>query len=72
MAEKATWSNNHIPLSELLGIITNKKIETANNFQNNQYMIKEWRLPERQVLLTVDGLWWIALDYPQSANPSVS
>ena len=34
-------------------------------------MTQEWGLPEKQVLLTGDGHWWITLDYRKSNTPSV-
>jgi hypothetical protein len=46
-------------------------IKTAHNILDTQYMIEEWGLPEKQVLLTGDGHWWITLDYRQSEIPSV-
>ena len=71
MTVKTTWSENHVPLSELFGIVTDKAIETAHNILDTQYMIEEWGLPEKQVLLTGDGHWWITLDYRQSEIPSL-
>lgn len=71
MTQKTTWSENHVPLSELFGIVTEKSIETAQNILDSQYMTDEWGLPEKQVLLSGDGHWWITLDYRNGDNPTV-
>lgn len=72
MAEKTTWAENHVPLSDLFGIVTDESIETAQNILDSHYMTEEWGLPEKQVLLTGDGHWWITLNYRKSSTPSVS
>ncbi len=71
MTQKTTWSENHVPLSDLFGIVLDKNIETAQNIMDTDYMTKEWGLPEKQVLLTGDGHWWITLDYRENHIPSV-
>jgi hypothetical protein len=71
MTVKTTWAENHIPLSELFGIVTNSATETGQNILDTPYMIKEWGLPDKQVLLNGDGHWWITLDYRKSEIPSV-
>jgi hypothetical protein len=71
MAQKTTWAANHVPLSDLFGIVLDKNIETAQNIMATDYMTKEWGLPEKQVLLTGDGHWWITLDYRENSVPSV-
>jgi hypothetical protein len=63
MTEKTTWSENHIPLSDLFGIVIDKSIQTAQNILDSDYMTEEWGLPKKQILLTGDGHWWITLDY---------
>lgn len=68
---KTTWADDHVPLAELFGIVTDKTINTGQNILDSQYMIDEWGLPEKQVLLTGDGHWWITLDYRESDVPSV-
>ena len=72
MTEKTTWAENHVPLSDLFGIVTDESIETAQNILDSHYMTEEWGLPEKQVLLTGDGHWWITLDYRKNSTPSVS
>lgn len=71
MKEKTTWSENHVPLNELFGIILEKNQETAQNIMDSQYMTDEWGLPEKQILLSGDGHWFITLDYRKGNVPSV-
>jgi hypothetical protein len=71
MSQETTWATDHIPLSELYGIVTDPSVETAQNILETQYMIEEWGLPQKQVLLCGDGHWWITLDYRQGDNPTV-
>jgi hypothetical protein len=71
MKEKTSWAEDHVPLPELSGILTNQPTYTSQNVLNSQYLINEWGLPEKQVLLAGDGHWWITLDYRTSATPSV-
>lgn len=71
MAVKTTWSDNHVPLTELFGIVINKESDSAHNIMLSEYMIREWGLPEKQVLLTGDGHWWITLDYRHGDTPSI-
>jgi len=71
MTQKTTWSKNHVPLESLCGIVTDTSIKTAHNLLKTMYMTKEWGLPERQVLLTGEGDWWITLDYRNHPLPSI-
>ncbi len=71
MTEKTTWAENHVPLSNLFGIVTDKSIKTAQNILDSLYITQEWGLPEKQVMLTGDGHWWITLDYRKGNTPSV-
>ncbi|MDI9868969.1 SMI1/KNR4 family protein [Flectobacillus roseus] len=71
MTVKTTWSESHVPLSELFGIVTDQTIETGQNILDTAYMIEEWGLPDKQVLLNGDGHWWITLDYRQGEIPTV-
>jgi hypothetical protein len=71
MTKKTTWAENHVPLSDLFGIVIDKNIRTGQNIMDTHYMTKEWGLPEKQVLLTGDGHWWITLDYQDKEIPSV-
>lgn len=71
MAQKTTWAENHVPLSELFGIVLDENAESAQNIMDTAYMTKEWGLPEKQVLLTGDGHWWITFDYRNGEIPCV-
>lgn len=71
MAVSTSWSENHIPLDSLGGIVTDKSIDTPFNLLDSQYMKEEWGLPEKQVLLSGDGHFWITLDYRESDIPRV-
>jgi hypothetical protein len=71
MTQKTTWAENHVPLSELFGIVLDENIRTAQNIMDSEYMTEEWGLPEKQILLNGDGHWWITLDYRTSDSPSV-
>ena len=72
MSERTSWSNDHVPLDELFGIVTDPSLQTAQNILDTRYMTDEWGLPPRQVLLAGDGHWWITLDYRRGSIPSVA
>jgi len=72
MFQETSWSENHIPLRDLNGIVADKAIETAQNILDTAYMTEEWELPEKQVLLSGDGHYWITLDYRKGDIPSVA
>lgn len=71
MTESTTWSDTHVPLDELFGIAISQSIDRAQNILDTEYLIEEWGLPEKQVLICGDGHWWITLDYRNSDIPSV-
>jgi hypothetical protein len=71
MPRPTTWAEDHVPLHELFGIVTDSELRTAQNILQTAYMTREWDLPPRQVLLTGEGHWWISLDYRASDSPSV-
>lgn len=71
MTCETSWSENHVPLFELFGIVTDSSLETGQNILDTQYLTDEWGLPEKQVLLAGDGHWWITLDYRKGAIPTV-
>ncbi len=71
MKVKTSWADDHVPLSELFGIVIEKDSESAHNIMQSAYMIEEWGLPEKQVLISGDGHWWLTLDYRNSDNPSI-
>ncbi|QTV05083.1 SMI1/KNR4 family protein [Faecalibacter bovis] len=71
MNEKTSWSENHIPLDTLNGIVIDENIKTAQNLLDTEYMTNEWGLPEKQVLLSGNGHYWVTLDYRNNSNPSI-
>jgi hypothetical protein len=71
MTIKTTWAANHVPLTELFGIVLDKELDSAHNLMQSDYMTREWGLPEKQVLLAGDGHWWITLDYRHGNTPSI-
>lgn len=71
MTKKTTWADNHVPLTELFGIVLDKESDSAHNIMQSAYMTKEWGLPDKQVILTGAGHWWITLDYRQGDIPTV-
>lgn len=71
MKEKTAWAEDHVPLYELNGIITDNNIDTTINLLLNDYMTNEWGLPEKQVLLYGEGHYWITLDYRKGDEPTV-
>jgi hypothetical protein len=72
MTQRTTWADDHVPLSELFGIVTDSSIQTAQNMLETPYMTQEWGLPPGQALLSGDGHWWITLDYRNGSVPSVA
>lgn len=71
MKQRTTWADDHVPLHDLAGIVTDPDHRTAQNLLDTEYMTKEWGLPERQALLSGEGHWWISLDYRNCQVPSV-
>ena len=69
--QKTTWAEDHVPLSELFGIVLDKDFRTAQNIMHTQYMTEEWGLPPNQVLINGNGHSWITLDYRNSDIPTV-
>lgn len=72
MTQRTTWAEDHVPLHDLAGIVTDRSIRTAQNILDTPYMTEEWGLPSQQALLSGDGHWWITLDYRRGAIPSVA
>jgi hypothetical protein len=60
-----------VPFDEMFGIGAEDSTG-FNSILDTAYLTKEWSLPEKQVLLTGDGHWWISLDYRQGATPTVA
>jgi hypothetical protein len=72
MKQRTTWAEDHVPLDDLAGIVLDPEHETAQNLLQTEYMTEEWGLPEKQVLLSGDGHYWITLDYRHGSEPSVA
>ncbi len=72
MKQRTTWAEDHVPLDDLGGIVLDPEHETALNLLQTEYMTKEWGLPEKQVLLSGDGHYWITLDYRHGPEPTVA
>lgn len=72
MTQRTTWADDHVPLNDMSGIVTDPAIRTHQNILQSAYMTEEWGLPSRQVLLSGDGHWWIALDYRHGPAPTVA
>jgi hypothetical protein len=71
MTIKTTWADNHVPLTEMFGIVLDKNSDSIHNIMQSGYMTQEWGLPDKQILLTGDGHWWITLDYRKGDSPSI-
>ncbi len=72
MRQRTSWSDDHVPLGDLAGIVTDPELRTTFNILETAYMTQEWGLPPRQVLLSGEGHWWITLDYRNGDVPSVA
>ena len=72
MSRHTTWAENHVPLEELAGIVIDPNHRTVQNLLLTECMTQEWGLPEKQVILSGDGHYWITLDYRAGPNPSVA
>ncbi|MFW6694558.1 SMI1/KNR4 family protein [Streptomyces sp. MAR4 CNX-425] len=67
-----SWSEDHIPFTELMGIGTGGH---GLSLLETPYLVKEWGLPSPVVLLSGDGHYWIGLDYRANGawgEPSVT
>lgn len=71
MNQKTAWAEDHVPLNEMFGIVTEKSFESGHNILQSPYLTKEWGLPENQVAISGDGHWFITLDYRKGEKPSV-
>lgn len=72
MNRPTLWAADHVPLHSLFGIVTDREHRTALNILHTAYLVREWELPPRQVLIAGDGHWWISLDYRAGDVPSVA
>lgn len=61
-----SWADDHIHIDHIRGI------GEEGGILESDYLIKEWGLPKKIVLISGDGHTWIALDYRQtSTNPPI-
>jgi hypothetical protein len=72
MRQRTSWAEDHVPLGDLAGIVTDSEHRTVLNILETAYMTQEWSLPPRQVLLSGEGHWWITLDCRNGDVPSVA
>jgi hypothetical protein len=72
MSQATSFGEEYVPLAELGGIGEDSELGSVFNLLTTEYMIQEWDLPERQVLLAGDGHFWISLDYRKGPVPSVA
>ena len=65
LVEGADRLEDCVTLDELNGIVVGATSEAGgvHDILKSAYMIREWGLPERQVLLAGDGHTWLSLDY---------
>lgn len=72
MSRPTTRADDHVPLYDLAGVVTDPERDTAQNILDTPYLTEEWGLPPRQVLLSGEGHWWITLDYRNGEAPAVA
>ena len=70
MAVPTSWAKGYIPLEALFGIV-DEEFDTAHNILLTSCMTEEWGLPEKQVLISGGGAYWITLDYRRGVTPTV-
>ncbi|CAF1810936.1 SMI1/KNR4 family protein [Bacillus subtilis] len=64
--QETSWADDHIEVDHIRGI--GKEL----GILESEYLIKEWGLPQRLLLIQGDGHNWVALDYRlTNENPSV-
>ena len=72
LTTKATsWSATHVPFDEFFGLVPPSDSGPAS-LLDSAYLTQEWRLPEKQVLLSGDGHCFISLDYRHGPEPTVA
>ncbi len=63
-----SWADDHVNVDHLFGIGMGEE----KGILESEYLIEEWDLPKKVVLISGDGHSWIALDYRQTkAEPPV-
>ncbi|MEK3710077.1 SMI1/KNR4 family protein [Bacillus sp. FSL K6-1005] len=64
--QETSWADDHIEVDHIRGLGKDLGI------LESEYLIKEWGLPQRLLLIQGDGHNWVALDYRQTnQNPPV-
>ena len=71
-AKATSWSETHVPFDELFGLVLLPSDNGPASILDTEYLTQEWGLPEKQVLLSGDGHWFITLDYRNGPIPSVA
>lgn len=65
------WQDGWYEIDELYGI--NDGNVKAPGILSTSYLTTEWDLPEKQVIITGGGNWWITLDYRKNQQePTVN
>lgn len=72
MAQATSWAADHVPLPDLGGIVLDLGFPTAQNLLHSADMSEEWGLPEKQILLSGSGAYWLTLDYRKGPVPTVA
>lgn len=60
--------NKDVVFYELFGIYFNR--ENVSILDSDYYSV-EWGLPEKQILISGDGHYWVTLDYREEGEPCV-
>ncbi len=60
-SNKSIWEDGFYEIAELFGINDGNSEKTS--ILSTSYLTSEWDLPEKQIIITGDGHWWITLDY---------
>ena len=71
MTRPTSWAENHVPFDELFGLFTPDTTGSIS-ILDTLYLTQEWGIPEKQVLLSGDGHWFITLDYRYGSEPRVA
>jgi hypothetical protein len=70
MTQPTSWADNHVPFDELFSLLPS---DTGfMSILDSGYLTQEWGIPEKQVLLSGDGHWFITLDYRHGSEPQVA
>ena len=69
--QATAWSTDHVPFDEMFGIPNDESSDRISMLDTN-YMTQEWGLPEKQVIVSGDGHWFITLDYRKGPVPSIA